>query len=290
MELLSKTKLVFLDVETTGLSPAMGDRIIELGMIECQGATEIRRTSHLINPGREIRWAARRVHGISDADVAKCQRFPAIAAAVEATLTGAHIIGHNVRFDAGFIARELRQAGYPLMPLGCLDTCQLAAAVWDFSDNRLATVVKALGIPTSRLHRALDDASVTREVFDRVVREVGNWDTLTVEDLTRLHRYEPRWPSDSKSDLPKELYDALTNGCRVAIHYVNVDGHGTSRIIRPESSFASGRHTYVRAFCQEKKEMRTFRLDRIRLDSGSSGSLPREGFSEGLVTQRQRPA
>ena len=49
MTMLSETKLVVLDVETTGLSPAMGDRIVELGMITCNGATEIR-DAHRFTP------------------------------------------------------------------------------------------------------------------------------------------------------------------------------------------------------------------------------------------------
>ena len=150
------------------------------------------------------------------------------------------IVGHNGRFDTGFIAMELQHAGCSVAPLGCVDTCQLASAVWDFPNYRLETVVKSLGIPTTRLHRALDDASVTRQVFHRVVQELGGWEELAIDDLLRLHRYEPMWPSDSKADLPKPLYDALTNGRSLSIRYVNAEGQSSSRVIRPETSFASG--------------------------------------------------
>ena len=54
MTSLESTKLVFVDVETTGLSPAKGDRVVEIGLIVCQGPNEISRSSHLINPGRPI--------------------------------------------------------------------------------------------------------------------------------------------------------------------------------------------------------------------------------------------
>ena len=84
---------------------------------------------------------------------------------------------------------ELQQAGRSGVPCGCLDTCQLASALWEFPNYKLETVVNALDIPTTRLHRALDDASVTREVFHRVVQELGGWEALTVDDLMRLHRY-----------------------------------------------------------------------------------------------------
>ena len=263
MTMLPETKLVVLDVETTGLSPAMGDRVVELGMIACRGATEISRSSHLINPGRPIPSDAQRVHSISDQDVSECPLFKEIAEEVESTLEDSWIVGHNVRFDTGFLAMELQQAGCSVVPRGCLDTCQLASALWDFPNYKLETVVNALGIPTTRLHRALDDASVTREVFHRVIQELGGWDALTIDDLMRLHRYEPLWPSDPRGDLPKPLYNALTNGRSLSIRYVNAEGQSSSRVIRPETSFASGRYTYIRAFCEKSSEMRTFRLDRI---------------------------
>lgn len=72
-------------------------------MIACQGPTEINHTSHLINPGRPP-WDAHRVHGISDQDVAECPSFKKIAGEVGSTLVDSWLVGHNVRFDTGFIA------------------------------------------------------------------------------------------------------------------------------------------------------------------------------------------
>ena len=137
MTKLDSTRIVFLDVETTGLSPAMGDRVVELGLIACRGTTEITRSSHLINPGRPIPCDAQRVHGISDHDVSECPPFKEIAEEVESTLVDSWIVGHNVRFDTGFIAMELQQAGCSVTPHGCLDTCQLASALWDFPNYKL---------------------------------------------------------------------------------------------------------------------------------------------------------
>jgi predicted DNA-binding transcriptional regulator YafY len=86
----------------------------------------------------------------------------------------------------------------------------------------------------------------------------------------RLHRYEPLWPSDPKCDLPKPRYDALTNGGSLSIRYVNAEGQSSSRVIRPETSFASGRYTYIRAFCETSSEVRTFRLDRLVVGDATS--------------------
>ena len=270
MTMLSEAKLVVLDVETTGLSPAMGDRVVELGIVACQGEQESGRLSRLVNPERPIPWAAQRVHGISDQDVSKCPSFKEIAEEIGSTLVDSWIVGHNVRFDTGFMAMELQQAGCSVTPLGCLDTCQLASALWDFPNYKLETIVNALGIPKTRLHRALDDAVVTREVFLRVTQELGGWDALTIDVLMRLHRCEPLWPRDPKGDLPKSLYDALTNGSSLSIRYVNAEGLSSSRVIHPEASFASGRYTYIRAFCEKSSETRTFRLDRIIVEEPTS--------------------
>ena len=77
----------------------MGDRVVEIGMIACQGPTEINRSSHLINPGRPIPWDAQRVHGISDQDVSECPPFKKIAEEVGSTLVDSWTVGHDVHLD-----------------------------------------------------------------------------------------------------------------------------------------------------------------------------------------------
>ena len=94
MTVLSETKLVFLDVETTGLSPAMADRVVEIGTVISHGETEFNRSCHLINPGRAILFNAQRVHGISDQDVVECTKFKEIAVEVESILIDSWVVGH----------------------------------------------------------------------------------------------------------------------------------------------------------------------------------------------------
>lgn len=74
--------------------------------------------------GDPIPWDAQQVHRISDQDVSQCPPFKKIAEEVESTLVDSRVVGHNVRFDTGFIAMELQQADCSQVPLGCLDTCR----------------------------------------------------------------------------------------------------------------------------------------------------------------------
>ena len=67
---LSGAKPAFLDVETTGLFPAMGDRVVEIGIVVCRGDRKAKRVARLDNPGQPIPTDARQVHGIQDQEVA----------------------------------------------------------------------------------------------------------------------------------------------------------------------------------------------------------------------------
>lgn len=121
-----------------------------------------------------------------------------------------------------------------------------------------------------------------------MAQELGGWDALAIEDLLRLHRYAPMWPSGSKADLPKPLYDALTNGSSLSIRYVNAEGQSSSRVIRPETSFSSGRYTYVRAFCEMSSEVRTFRLDRVILLDGEDQQNAEDKVNRGSRFLREK--
>ncbi|HNO80579.1 MAG TPA: exonuclease domain-containing protein [Phycisphaerae bacterium] len=233
-----------------------------MGLVVCEPGQKTRQASQLINPDRPIPMDARSVHGITDADVATAPRFEAVAQTVGELFCNAWLVGHNIRFDVGFLSMELAIAGYRVEPAGCLDTCQLAAATWELPDYKLDTITSKMNIAHPAKHRALDDAVATQSVFELLVEEVGEAD-LTVADLQSMHRYQPRWPMHPQTMLPEPLYDAITSGQLISIRYENGDGRSSLRMIRPFTCFTAGRHVYVKAFCTKSAEMRTFRLDRI---------------------------
>jgi DNA polymerase III epsilon subunit-like protein len=261
--LVNEAKLAYLDVETTGLSPAMGDRIVEVGIVVCHGEHETARLSRLVNPERPIPMEARQIHGISDQDVAHCPPFGTVVLEVCDALRDAWIIGHNVRFDVGFVAMELFSAGCKVTPAGCLDTCQLAAALWDLPNYQLDTVARVLCPGSVQEHRALGDALLARSVFHRTIDQVGGWSNARLADLLALHAYVPAWPDDPWRNLPATLYDALASGGELLIGYINSEGQRSTRTIRPVTCFPTGRYTYVRAHCSKSGELRTFRVDRM---------------------------
>jgi DNA polymerase III subunit epsilon len=103
--------LAFFDIEATGISPR-ADRIVELAIMRLlPGAA---RDSHVwrINPGIPIPAEVTAIHGISDADVADCPSFAALAPAVLAVLENADLAGYNIlRYDIPMLVEEFARAG-----------------------------------------------------------------------------------------------------------------------------------------------------------------------------------
>jgi len=114
---MSQQRQIVLDTETTGLEPAEGHRIIEIGCVELinRRLTENRFHQYL-NPDREIDAAAFEVHGISTAMLADKPRFRDVANDLLEFVRGAEVIIHNAPFDLGFLNHEFRLIAPPASP------------------------------------------------------------------------------------------------------------------------------------------------------------------------------
>ena len=105
---------IFLDTETTGLSPESGDRIIEIGCVEIVNRRLTGRRVHFyVNPERRNSIDAYKVHGLSDEFLADKPLFGHIVDELIEFVRGAEIIIHNAAFDIGFLDAELRRIGRP---------------------------------------------------------------------------------------------------------------------------------------------------------------------------------
>ena len=98
---------IVLDTETTGLEPADGHRIIEIGCVELFDRRLTGNTYHqYIQPDREIDAGAIEVHGITNEQLADNPRFADIASEFLVFIRGAELVIHNAPFDVGFIDHE----------------------------------------------------------------------------------------------------------------------------------------------------------------------------------------
>jgi DNA polymerase-3 subunit epsilon len=169
---------VVLDTETTGLSPAMGDRIVEIGCVELINHVPTGRHFHqYMNPQRSMPEEALRVHGLTDEFLADKPLFRDIAQKFLAFVDDAVLIIHNAPFDMGFLNAELERAGQPSLKNEVIDTVTVARQVNPGARASLDALCKHYGIDNSRrtLHGALLDSEILADVYLELIggRQVG---------------------------------------------------------------------------------------------------------------------
>lgn len=166
------TRQIILDTETTGLEPAAGHRIIEIGCVELIDRKLSGQSFHVyINPEREIDEGAVEVHGLSAEFLADKPRFTDIADDFLSFVEGAELIIHNAPFDVGFINHELRLLSSDSILIGercsIVDTLVMARKKHPGQRNSLDALCKRYSIDNSQrtLHGALLDAEILAEVY-----------------------------------------------------------------------------------------------------------------------------
>jgi DNA polymerase III subunit epsilon len=167
---------IFLDTETTGLSAANGDRIIEIGCVELVNRKLTSNNKHFyLNPGRDSHEDALKVHGISNEFLKDKPKFSEIAEELLAYCAGAEIIIHNAPFDLSFLNKELELIGKPIFKggvAGVTDTLVMAKELYPGKRNSLDALCDRLGVDNSgrTLHGALLDAELLADVYINLTR------------------------------------------------------------------------------------------------------------------------
>src|SRR5690606_91211 len=120
-------EIVF-DTETTGLDPARGDRLVELGCIEMVNRVATGRVFHAYyNPDRSMPLEAERVHGLSEAFLADKPRFHESAEQLIEFIADSPLVAHNAASDFGVLTAELALCGLdPVRETRMIDTLAIA--------------------------------------------------------------------------------------------------------------------------------------------------------------------
>lgn len=160
---------IVLDTETTGLDPARGDRLVEIGCVEIVNRFLTGRVYHqYINPQRSMPIEAFNVHGLSEAFLADKPVFKDIADAFLAFIAEDTLVIHNASFDIGFLNHELKRLGKgPIAQSRVVDTLTLARRRHPGQQNSLDALCNRYGIDNSRRtkHGALLDSEILAEVY-----------------------------------------------------------------------------------------------------------------------------
>ena len=165
---------IVLDTETTGLDPANGHRIVEIGCVELLNTIPTGETFHAyLDPGRDMPEEAFRVHGLSAEFLAGKPVFAEVVADFLKFAGNAKIVAHNAEFDMRFLNAELALLGIaPVASDRVVDTLALARRKFPGAANSLDALCARYGIDTSRraMHGALVDAGLLGGSLRRIDR------------------------------------------------------------------------------------------------------------------------
>jgi DNA polymerase III subunit epsilon len=159
------------DTGTTGLNPAEGDEIIQIGATR-NVAGKLRRQEcleQLVDPQRDIPAPGIPIHGIEPAMVQGQPTIDSVLPAFHASAQDTVLVGHNAAFDMRFLQlKEQRTCVRFEQPV--LDTLLLSAVVQPNQDSHgLEAIAERLGVTVMGRHTALGNAIVSAEVFLKLI-------------------------------------------------------------------------------------------------------------------------
>jgi len=160
---------VFLDTETTGLSPRDGHKLVEIACIETNDLITTQNVFHkVINPERDVPQEAFNVHGFSTDFLKGKETFIEIADNFLNFIKDKKLIIHNASFDLGFLNHQLKQLKMnEIQNKNIIDTLEIARGKFPGSSNSLDGLCRRFNIDLSRRtkHNALLDCELLREVY-----------------------------------------------------------------------------------------------------------------------------
>ena len=274
LDKLRDVPVAVVDVETTGASPRFGDRVTEVGVARYERGELVGRYQRLVDPCRRIAPGVVALTGITqemvDGQPTFADRLPEVVAA----MGGAVVVGHNVRFDLGFLSAEFRRAGTTmtneLATTGTphvLDTVRIARRRFGRGGNGLQVLSRRLGVLPTTAHRALADAETTGQVLERLLEPWGGFNCSLIQALQAQGGPMDFDPSVAEAgddaDLPFELVQAIETRGVVEMVYLDARRKESRRTVSPiEIRRGRGTATLI-AHCHLRNDRRTFKLDRI---------------------------
>jgi DNA polymerase-3 subunit epsilon len=171
-------EIVF-DTETTGLNPAGGDRMVEIGCVEMLNRVETGRHFHAyFNPDRDMPFEAEMVHGLTNLFLSDKPRFAERAEELLEFIEDSPLVAHNAGFDFSFLNYELERCGRgPVGMHRMVDTLTLARTRHPGAKHSLDALCMRFGIDRSHRvkHGALLDAQLLAQVYIELTggRQIG---------------------------------------------------------------------------------------------------------------------
>jgi len=193
---------IIFDTETTGLDPASGDRMVEIGCIEMVNRVTTGQTFHAyFNPERSMPHEAEAVHGLSDSFLADKPFFSERARELLEFLGDSPLVAHNASFDFGFLNSELDRCALEAISTDRkIDTVAMARMRHPGAKLSLDALCSRYGI--DRSHRTQHGALLDSELLAQVYVELTGGRQIGLELVADAPSASSRQASSDKAPLP----------------------------------------------------------------------------------------
>ena len=164
---------VIIDFETTGLSPNMGDRTIEVGAVLIHDNQIMDRFQSLMNPEKKVSSFIEDYTGITNKMLSKAPSIKEVMKNLAKFIQQHNLVAHNASFDSKFLTAEFHRINH-------LHTNQFACTLMtsrrlyqDAPNHKLETLVRYKKLKTDGVHhRALADAEMTAHLWLRIISDI----------------------------------------------------------------------------------------------------------------------
>ena len=203
---------IIFDTETTGLNPAGGDRMVEIGCVEIYNRVETGRHFHAyFNPERDMPFEAQEVHGLTNLFLSDKPRFSERVEDLLGFIGDSPLVAHNAGFDFGFLNFELERCGRPTVSMHrMVDTLALARSKHPGAKHSLDALCMRFGIDRSHRvkHGALLDAQLLAQVYVELTggRQIG---LGLVADAGTIAVHQSARPVTIREPRPPRLHAAM---------------------------------------------------------------------------------
>ena len=179
--------IAVIDFETTGLSPAMGDRATEVAIVLLEGGQIVDRFQSLMNAGVHIPAFITSLTGISNAMIAGAPPADRVMRDASRFVGHAPLVAHNAAFDRKFWQAELAMAGEAAVhPFAC--TLLVSRRLYPHApSHKLGVLVDYHDLPRAgRAHRALADAEMAAALLGQIQHDLRTRHGITRPDHALL--------------------------------------------------------------------------------------------------------
>jgi DNA polymerase-3 subunit epsilon len=166
--------LVVLDFETTGLSPDMGDRAIEIGAVRLEKGLVVERFQALMNPGKPVSAFIENYTGITNRMLSHAAPCDEVMEQFADFMGDHNLVAHNASFDKRFLDAEL---GRIYKSYNGDFACSLLVArrlYQDAPSHKLGSLITYKNIPSEGgFHRALFDSEMTAKLWMTMLDDIS---------------------------------------------------------------------------------------------------------------------